>query len=222
MGEMKDRTSWVLIGDLVGSRRAADRLSTHERLAAVLADANDELDRRGSLVDALRVTAGDEFQGTVASLGAAVSATLRLRVGLLPEADVRCGIGYGPVQVLQEEPRVEDGAGWWAARAAIERVAEQAGRAALRGLRTAYVAAPEASPAAPDHAAVNAALMTRDHLVSALDERSLSVLDGMLRGRTQKDLAEDLGITPSAVSQRVRSDGLAVLVATDELLRDLR
>ena len=221
MSEMKDQASWVLIGDLVGSRRAADRRSTHDRLAGVLAGVNAQLAAAGVLVDPFRVTAGDEFQGTVESLGPAVAATLRLRVGLLPEIDVRCGIGYGPVQVLQVEPRVEDGPGWWAARAAIDQVAEQARRAALRGLRTAYVVAPRAGPAAPDPAAVNAALMTRDHLVSGLDERSLSVLDGMLRGRTQKDLAHDLGVTASAVSQRVRADGLAVVLAADALLRDL-
>jgi predicted transcriptional regulator len=41
------------------------------------------------------------------------------------------------------------------------------------------------------------------------------VLRGLLAGQTQRDLAESLGISPSAVSQRVRSDGLAALVAAD-------
>ena len=38
-------------------------------------------------------------------------------LALLPVVDVRHGIGWGPVSVLGEEPRVEDGPGWWAARA---------------------------------------------------------------------------------------------------------
>jgi hypothetical protein len=220
MSGMKATPSWVVIGDLVGSRRAADRLATHERLAAVLADVNARLAAAGEEVDPLRITAGDEFQGTVAGLGAAVTATLRLRAGLLPDADVRTGIGFGDVTVLQEEPRIEDGPGWWAARAAITRVEAEAERAATSGLRTLYVAAPgvDVPHAAPDPAAVNAALMVRDHLVSRLSSRSLSVLRGLLAGRTQKDIARELGVSPSAVSQRVRSDGLAVLVAADELM----
>lgn len=228
MAEVKGIPSWVVIGDLVGSRRAADRLTTHDRLVRTLSEVDDWLGARGAGIP-LQITAGDEFQGTFATLGAAVATTLRVRVGLLPDADVRCGIGYGHVLVLQEAPRVEDGPGWWAARSAIEAVAAAADRAALHGLRTRYAVAPESAAVPhpwsgalpPDPAAVNAALMTRDHLVSSLSSRSLSVLRGLLAGRTQKDIAHDLGITPSAVSQRVRSDGLAVLVAADELLGGL-
>ena len=226
MSRMKSSPSWVVIGDLVGSRRSADRRRTHERLVSVLEESNERLARTGGAVVPLRITAGDEFQGTFAGLGAALSTTLRVRLGLLPDADVRCGIGLGAVEVLQAEPRVEDGPGWWAARAAIERVAADADRAALHGLRTRYAVAPEVASDGetadvPDPAAVNAALLTRDHLVSSLSARSLSVLCGLLEGRTQKELAHDLGISASAVSQRVRSDGLAVLVAADELLAGL-
>jgi len=68
---------------------------------------------------------------------------------------------------------------------------------------------------------VNAALMTRDQIVTGLSERSMSVLDGLMRGRRQQDIADDLGISPSAVSQRVRSEGIGVVLAADELLQDL-
>ncbi|CAA9399742.1 MAG: hypothetical protein AVDCRST_MAG32-2896 [uncultured Nocardioides sp.] len=229
MTEVQGSPSWVVIGDLVASRRSTDRIRTHERLVRVLTEVGEELAATGGVLVPLQVTAGDEFQGTFSSLGAALSATLRVRLGLLPDADARCGVGFGRVVVLQEQPRVEDGPGWWAARAAIERVEADADRSALQGLRTRYVVAPGTEPAdagpegvvASDPAAVNAALITRDHLVSRLSPRSLSVLRGLLAGRTQKDLAGDLGITPSAVSQRVRSDGLAVLVAADELLGGL-
>jgi predicted transcriptional regulator len=44
------------------------------------------------------------------------------------------------------------------------------------------------------------------------------VLRGLLAGSTQRELADELGITASAVSQRVRADGLAALVAADEEL----
>ncbi len=65
---------------------------------------------------------------------------------------------------------------------------------------------------------VNAGLVLRDERVSGLSERSLSVLRGLLSGQTQRDIAESLGISPSAVSQRVRADGLAALVTAHELV----
>ena len=65
---------------------------------------------------------------------------------------------------------------------------------------------------------MNAGLVLRDERVSGLSDRSLSVLRGLLSGQTQRDIAESLGISPSAVSQRVRADGLAALVTAHELV----
>ena len=211
-----ERPSAVLIGDVVGSRRSPDRAGLHERLTTVLADVNAAVNPS---VD-LAVTVGDELQGTFADVGTALSAALRLRLALLPEVDVRQGIGWGPVAVLEESPRVEDGPGWWAARAAIEAVKQDATRAATRAARTRYAPAPGVAGPAAD--ALNAALLACDHLVGRLDARSLSVLRGLLSGSTQQELAAAEGISASAVSQRVRNDGLGVVVAVHEQLRRIR
>jgi DNA-binding transcriptional LysR family regulator len=215
MSDMKVESSVTVIGDLVGSRRSEDRAAMHERFARAVADVN----RTYAPPVPLRIGVGDEFQGIFASLGDAIAATLRLRMALLPRDDVRQGIGSGRVVVLAEEPRVEDGPGWWAARSAIEEVEGYERKAALRAVRTAYVAAE--TDQGPDQALVNAALMTRDQVVSGLSERSMSVLRGLLRGRQQQEIAADLGISPSAVSQRIRAGGIGVVLATDEMLRDL-
>ena len=215
MSDMKVESSVTVIGDLVGSRRSEDRAAMHERFARAVADVN----RAYAPPVPLRIGVGDEFQGIFASLGDAIAATLRLRMALLPRDDVRQGIGSGRVVVLAEEPRVEDGPGWWAARSAIEEVEGYERKAALRAVRTAYVAAETDQGPAP--ALVNAALMTRDQVVSGLSERSMSVLRGLLRGRQQQEIAADLGISPSAVSQRIRAGGIGVVLATDEMLRDL-
>lgn len=203
----------VLIGDVVGSRQAPDRGRVHDLVAAALVEANSAY---APTVD-LAITAGDEFQGTFADVGSAVAVSLRVRLSLLPEVDVRQGIGWGPVAVLAESPRVEDGPGWWAARAAIEAVKADAMRSGTRSARTRYAVAPGAD--GPRCEPVNAALLARDHLVGRLDARALSVLRGLLSGRTQHELARAEGITASAVSQRVRNDGIGVVMAMDELLR---
>lgn len=209
--------SATLIGDLVGSRTAGDREALHRRLGQALADVNAALDP----VTPLRATVGDEYQGVFATVGAALTATLLLRVSLLPDADVRHGVGWGSVRVLSEVPRIEDGPGWWAARDAIEAVEEAQGRPVLRSLRTAYVVAGEAGPG-PEPRAINAALRLRDHLVSGLSPRSVSVLRGLLGGSTQQEIARAEGISASAVSQRVRHDGLGALLAAQHDLGAIR
>jgi hypothetical protein len=216
----------AVLGDIVGSRGSDDRRRLHVRVAGRLDELNELLmvEERESgvseLVSPLRVTAGDEYQGTLTSVGAALRVTRWLRLALMPDVDVRQGVGWGPVEVLQEEPRVEDGPGWWAARAAIVAVADDAARAGHRRRRTAYRLASGVD--GPDERSVNAALVLRDELVGGLSDRSLGVLRGLLSGRTQREIADGEGISPSAVSQRVRNDGLAALVAAEEMLGGIR
>jgi hypothetical protein len=236
MTQMKSGASAAaVIGDVVGSRTSADRAALHARLTALLAEANQRLE---PLVP-LRITVGDEYQGCFATVGEALHATLWLRLQVAPEIHLRHGIGWGGVTVLADQPRVEDGPGWWAAREAIEAVKRLESRPATRHLRTAYrradadrdastESAPEVDPHVdaatdgPDPDAVNAALMCRDQMVGSVSQRSLRLLRGTLDGRTQAELATDEGISASAVSQRVRHDGLAVVLAADELLRRVR
>jgi hypothetical protein len=215
MARMKPSgSSYVVIGDIVGSRDADDRRRVHEHLVAALDAVREDVPpQRG-----MRVTVGDELQGVYATLGEALEATFLLRLRALPEVDVRIGIGRGEVTVLDEERDIEDGPGWWAAREAVEAVEEAAGQAPTRTLRTLYRSAePDARTDA-----VNAALLCRDHLVGSVSERSVRLLRGLMEpGATQKQLAAREGVSASAVSQRVRSDGLGVVLAAHELLRGL-
>lgn len=185
----------------------------HQHLYAALAEVNDLLHP----LRPLWITAGDEYQGSFATVAEAVQATLLVRVRLLPNHDIRHGIGWGPTTVLDEETGVEDGPGWWAARAGIEAAARAGDSPGQRWLRTAYVVADGVEGGA-DPGFVNAGLVLRDERVSGLSERSVSVLRGLLLHETQRDLAEALGISASAVSQRVRADGLAAIVAAHDLL----
>lgn len=200
----------TLIGDVVASRKAGDRTTLHDRLTALLAMINETC----APSTPLRITVGDEFQGAFATVGQALQASLRLRLGLLPDHDMRHGLGWGEVAVLQEDPRVEDGPGWWAARDAIHEIQEAQEHPGSRFRRTAFRAAPGLRD--PDPELIGAVLVLRDAAVGALSGRSVSVLRGLLAGRTQRELADELGISPSAVSQRVHGDGLAALVAADQ------
>ncbi len=215
MAQMKVSASpSVVIGDIVGSRVADDRQRVHDHLVAALATVRSLVPpERG-----MRVTVGDELQGVYATLGEALEATFLLRLHCLPDVDVRLGIGRGEVTVLEEARGIEDGPGWWAARDAVEAAEESAARAATRTLRTVY----RSAEADPLQDAVNAALLCRDHLVGSVSDRSVRLLRGLMEpDTTQAELAAREGISASAVSQRVRTDGLGAVLEAQELLRGL-
>lgn len=203
----------TLIGDVVGSRNTPDRAGLHRHLALALEDVG-----QGTL-DPPAFTVGDEFQGSYDTVGAAIDAALRVRLAVGPGVDIRFGIGWGEVTVLDPSTGIQDGPGWWTAREAIEWTAAAQQHPALAAVRTAYRSNADSGP---DVNAVNAALLCRDHLLGSVDARSLRLLRGLLEHKTKKELAEMEGISASAVSQRTARDGLDLLVLASEQLRSLR
>ncbi|HSE71343.1 MAG TPA: SatD family protein [Nocardioidaceae bacterium] len=200
---MTTQAAYTLIGDLVGSRQLADRAGAQRRLGEVLTEVTGQL---GPL-QPLEPTVGDEFQGAFAGLADATLATLLVRLALLPEVDVRCGIGYGEVTMhdATRRPLLQDGPGWWAARDALDAIGSRQ--------RTRY--------AGPGAGCVNAFLVCRDALVERLNERAWRMLRMALLGETQQRIAEVEGVSKSAVSQQF-SRGIAavrdaqVLFASEE------
>ncbi|WP_109473247.1 SatD family protein [Ornithinimicrobium cavernae] len=207
----------AFLGDVVGSRSADDRQALHDTLSSALAAVSAEVET----VDDIQVTAGDEFQGTFATVGEALYAAVLLRLRLSPTIDIRVGVGWGSVTVLDAVNATQDGPAWWAARAGIEWVEKHQSMAGWQNVRTAYRRAdpPPESNAGPDPAAVNAALLCQDHLMGLMDERSRHIMEGLMHGQTQTRLAEELGLTRQAVNQRRKHDGLAIAVAAAESLR---
>jgi len=215
MVEIKPTASSVaLIGDVVRSRTRVDRQALHDELTRALADTNTAVQADDDLV----ITVGDEFQGVYASLGRALTASFYLRAALHPRTDVRFGIGRGSVTTLDPVRGIHDGPAYWAARDAITAAEQRALKAQTRTSRTAY-AGPDDAPGTV--AAVQAALDCLDFMVGSMSTTSREILGGLMRGHTQQDLADQAGISPSAVSQRVRRDGLGVAVEAMQRLGEL-
>ncbi|OBG15835.1 RNA polymerase subunit sigma-70 [Mycolicibacterium celeriflavum] len=200
----------TLIGDVVGSRRVADRAAAHRAINDTLADV------ASGAIDPPAFTVGDEFQGTFPTVGEAIDAALAIRLAVAPGIDVRFGIGWGEVTVLDPEAGIQDGPGWWAAREAIEWTAAAQRQPGLASVRTSFRAAADSRS---DIDAVNAALLCRDHLLGSLDDRSLRIVKGLLTDQTKKDIAAAEGVSASAVSQRAGRDGLDLIVVASRLLR---
>ena len=202
----------MLIGDVVGSRRSADRSELHRTVTRALAQV------AGGAIDPPQFTVGDEFQGSYPTVGAAIDAALSLRLSVSPDVDVRFGIGWGAATVLDAATRIQDGPGWWAARDAIQQTARAQRHPGFARTRTTFQASDNSRD---DVAAINAALLCRDHLLGSLDDRSLRILKGLMNNQTKKELATAEGISPSAVSQRASRDGLDLIVLASQYLRSL-
>jgi len=200
----------TLIGDVVGSRHVADRNALHRHLATALQGV------AAAAMDPPAFTVGDEFQGAYPTVGAALDAALLLRLAVSPEVDVRFGIGWGEVTILDAGTRIQDGPGWWAAREAIEWTAAAQRQPGLALVRTSFRGR---SDGGPRDDAINAALICRDHLIGSLDDRSLRILKGLMNHQTKKQLAAAEGISASAVSQRAGRDGLDLIVVASQYLR---
>lgn len=210
-------TRVAVIIDLVGSRQHRDRAGLHRTFVTALAQVNAVVRAEQDLAP----TVGDEAQARYHSVTDALRATLLLRLVLPEGLDCRAGIGVGQVQDLGPSVvgLLQDGPGWWAARDAIN---EAKAREIVkdRTLRTWYLLADDVEPAqdVPPALVVQALLLTRDEIVSSMQERSRRLLLGVLQGVSQADLAIQEEISPSAVSQNLRRSGAyAVLHAHERL-----
>lgn len=202
----------TLIGDVVGSRQIADRAATHRALNRALAAVAE------GAIDPPAFTVGDEFQGSYPTVGEAIDAALSVRLAVSPGIDIRFGIGWGSVTVLDQDTGIQDGPGWWAAREAIEWTSTAQRQPGLALVRTSFRVSGEART---DVDSINAALLCRDHLLGSLDERSIRIVKGLLSNRTKKDIAADEDISASAVSQRAGRDGLDLIVVASGYLRGI-
>ncbi|SOC49689.1 SatD family (SatD) [Blastococcus aggregatus] len=210
---------FTVLGDLVASKSHERRGEVQDRVVAALSEVDGMLPG----VQPLEVTIGDEFQGAYGTLADAVRASLLIRLTLLPEVDSRFGIGSGPVTVFDADrrPISQDGPAWWAAREAIDHVHRYQQRSAhARGVRTWFVPGPPGGgeDASVAQRFVNAHLLCRDALVPRDDARAVALLRGWVLGRTQVELAEEAGISQSAVSQRLARMGAFAVRDAAELL----
>lgn len=205
-----------VIGDLVASRSAGGRAALQTRVTEVLT----AVDRDVAGIQPPTQTVGDEFQGLYGSVGAAVEATLRIRLLLRGTSDVRFGIGWGTLEVFDAKslPFQQDGPAWWAARDALDTIAKaQRGREAPKGWRTA-IASETLGGEVP---LINAFLICRDELMDGFDERDARIMAGLLEGVTQSDLAAREGVTQSAIAQRITRNGTYALLRSHELIKDM-
>lgn len=219
---MKDGslTIWAVVtADQRNSRRSTDRVP--DALAALA----EEVGHAFTLP--FERTAGDEIQGLTDDPDAVVATVLTLT--RLP--DWHLGIGLGTVeQPLPGSTREARGAAYLAARRAVEEA--RTSPANLRLIAGAEPGPGPSGPASPGSVGTGpygervtqrawAALVMLRALVSRRTPEGWEIMDVLDEAGTGRAAAHSLGISPSAVSQRLARAGRAESSLGAELARSL-
>lgn len=217
----------AVLVDVVGSRDHPDRAA----LQRAVQTAADRANAAAPGLDPLTATVGDELQATYAGVMDAIAAVVRLRLELIGMVDVRASIGWGSIEIHDpaRTPFGQDGPAWWAARAALERLSDGTDRWDSR-LAVAYAdpvpsstdgvggLAPPRPLDAPAVDLVRSHLILLDHALAGLDRVEARILLGDLESRTTDEIAAEVGISASGVSQRRRRNNLRALAAAVDAL----
>lgn len=208
----------AVIADLIGSRELPDRAGAQGQVLSAWSTAHDQVLGTADLGSARAVapwaTVGDEFQAVYPDLAGALRVLLRLQLALEEPVRLRFGIGLGTVTTLDQgaDGPIQDGDAWWSARAAIEAGHERDAHGAVIEVRRADGA--ETGPGGVDAAAAR----LLEHALGQLKPRERRIVRSTLDGRYQSAIAEDEGISQSAVSQSLSRSGGRVLIDVDGIL----
>ncbi len=188
---------YVVTADQVASRRHADRVpAVLNALSALPRPPAREFER----------TAGDEIQGVADK----PESLLEIVTTLLRDGPWRIGVGIGPVDLpLPRSPREGSGPAFVAAREAVHAARPTSARLAARwrDTTTRPAAGAPLGAAARHTRYAESALMLYAHLLRGRTEQGWAVVDLVEQGLSQREVAAALGISASAVSQRLRRAG---------------
>ena len=197
---VEDRNkSWAkylaIIGDVVGSRELQDRGAVQQQLRVGISRVNKQFS--SSIASNFILTIGDEFQGLLRDVDKIPQLLAVLRSEIHP-IEQRVGVGIGGLDTELEAVAIGmDGPCFHRARSAID-------RAKARGT---YV---EVETEEQDEAFRIYALLysgIRGHWTP----RQRQVFDLSMSKKTGKTIAEQLGISPSAVSQHLGAAGANIV-----------
>jgi hypothetical protein len=180
----------AVIGDIRRSREARERADVQRRLEAGLERVN--IDMSDALAAGFVVTLGDEFQGLVARAGTGLAVLLRLE-DELRGIPIRYGLGWGGLTTeLRERALGMDGPCFHGAREAIEQGKHDDRWVTVRGF-------------GEEDAVLNGILRLVGEIRAGWTQIQAKTVSEARGVKTQKDVASSRGVSPSTVSQALKS-----------------
>lgn len=207
-----DRQYVALIGDIQGSREAEDRAELQERFRDVVDRANQELDYE--LVYPLTITTGDEFQAIFDDPLAARRAITWVS-DLMAPTMLRFGLGYGPLEAEPPDPTRTidlDGPCLRHARRGLDDAKKDDGwvrPVGFRGESPSDSVGLEGTDGGrgDDRWRRDAISVETGEIMDAVGalreqwtERQAQVIREFRAGKTGREVADELGLSPSTVS----------------------
>lgn len=208
-GPPEGKRSTAFIGDLSGSRNLAkgQRQQIQDRLSGLVEGLNS--DYRGALLSLFTVTLGDEFQGLLSDPEVIPEILWRLRRDL-PTVEIWAGVGFGTLDTALKERAIGmDGPVFHRARKGVDRAREDDIHG---GVFVGF---------GDDDVVLTGLARLLDHQRSSFSPAQLEAMEGVRSGHSQSEIAADAGVTPQAISKRLRTAGWEVYRMGEEALRAL-
>lgn len=213
-----------VIIDLVGSRVLSDRHVAQSHVRQVF----ELIEPVAPAHVPLWATVGDEFQVVYHRLDHALRATALVRLLAEGAFDCRFGIGVGPIRTIEQGPKgpIDEGEGWYRARHALDEC-ERMQTHGQPWMRTwATLTDPTTQPVKPANLpagtpntekAVQAYLMTRDHVIGRMKAKESRIAAAWLMGVPQQEIARQEKLSQPGVSSRLANSGGTAIVQADRI-----
>ena len=212
---------FAVIGDMIGSRTLSDRQSAQNCLKEALKEVNRfYADSQASL---FTITLGDEFQGLLNSADELMEIVDEIRFRVYP-LKLRFGIGVGSMstEILHDVSMGSDGPAYWAAREAIEYVHDN-NDYGYSDICTRLYFDSESRDGIEEQmiGTVNSTLSLCGRMEKSWTQSQYAfVREVVLKYRYgtageyyQKEIADELGISPQMVSSRMKNTGLTTYIS---------
>ncbi len=199
----------ALIGDLIASKRVAQRGALQKRLEKALTDVSNG---HSGLASPYTLTLGDEFQAVYRKPDAVVADLLRILAAIHPQR-ARFALGVGPLStdINPRQALGMDGPAFHQARAGMETMKRLGTVLRVEGAKDS------------DWSAINHILAYVGHQMEGWGANRLLILRSRLLGVPVATMATELGISRVAVHKNISTAGLDHVVAIcEDLTRALR
>ena len=210
MGSKRHRRYIVLVGDLIASRKIAERSAVQQKLRTCLRHLNAK--KREGLISPYTVTLGDEFQAVFSAPDRIFRDALSILIALHPVV-VRFVFAVGEISTAINTKQAigMDGPAFHEARETIE------------GLKKTKALFAVATPHGNSQALMNQSLDLVSHLMRKWPQNRLEILRDLSEHRKVRHIIRDFRVSRQAVYKSIDAGAIRTIVPLlDEIVNSLR